>query len=145
MYNFNWILYNELAVSSAPIKKKHFAFLNEKKIRSILNLCYEEEIEIDRDLSREFTIVRYPLPDHKKNQPPLISDITNALDILSSFDSNNPILVHCFAGIERSPLICAGWLIRKFGYNIYEALDYVKQSHPPACPLDYQIEVLRDI
>ena len=145
MYRFNWILRNELAISSAPTKKNHLEKLKSFNIKSILSLCYEGEIESEVDFSKEFQIVRFSLPDHKKNSPPSFKDIQKAISILDDLYSKKPVLVHCFAGMERSPLICTAWLMFKYKYSLYEALDYIKQVHPPACPLDYQIEVLREI
>lgn len=45
--------------------------------------------------------------------------------------NNNPILIHCYSGIERSPFTVA-WVLFRLGYikDFYEAYNLVKQKHP---------------
>ena len=41
---------------------------------------------------------------------------------------NYNILVHCYAGIQRSPSIIAAYLIRYYNFSMYEAINYIKQK-----------------
>ena len=74
-FKINWVLNNELAIGPAPLKKSHFKVLIDNKIKSILNLCSEEEAPINDDDKRYFTHRRYTLPDHKVNKNILIMKI----------------------------------------------------------------------
>jgi protein-tyrosine phosphatase len=60
-------------------------------------------------------------------------------NILESFDdaykfideavtNNQNILVHCYAGISRSPTIVASYLMKKFCISRDEALNIIKQK-----------------
>ena len=145
MFYFNWVLNNELAISSYPKKESHINYLKKLRIYSVLNLCFDDEIENSYLLDKDFSIIRSSLPDHKKSYSPSEEDIKNALNNLNILYKRKPVLVHCFAGIERSPLICVAWLMFKYEYNLYQALDYIKQIHPPSCPLESHINVLKGI
>ena len=38
-----------------------------------------------------------------------------------------PVFIHCYAGIERSPLICMAWLVKYKMLSPSEALQYVME------------------
>ena len=46
------------------------------------------------------------------------------------------------ASVERSPLICLGWLVREEGYSIDLAMDYLMQIHPGTSPLPEQLSLV---
>ena len=75
---FDWVLINKLAVGSKPTDSNDILFLEENGIRSILNLCYEEEAPfVD---SSKLKIIRYSLPDHKYKNIVTIQQINDALN-----------------------------------------------------------------
>ena len=52
-------------------------------------------------------------------------------DCIKFIDSaQTPVLVHCHAGVSRSPTIVAAYLMRKFSIGAAQALDFVKQRRP---------------
>ena len=64
-FKLDWVLNNELAIGRAPSKASHFEYLRLKNIKSILNLCSEEEAPANDEVKKIFTYRRYTLPDHK--------------------------------------------------------------------------------
>ena len=42
------------------------------------------------------------------------------------------ILIHCYAGMQRSAVIVAGYLIKYRNYNIDEAIEYIRGKRPIA-------------
>lgn len=44
------------------------------------------------------------------------------------------VLVHCAAGISRSPAVCAAYLARRLGISGAEAVRRVLETHPFAAP-----------
>ncbi len=138
---FDWVLINKLAVGSRPNNYSDILFLEEKGIKSILNLCEEEEAPfID---SERLKFLRFPLPDHKNKEIITTKQINNAINHLEKLVGYGPVFVHCYASVERSPLICAAWLMKKLNLKLIEALDYMKQIHKETNPLTQQIEKLK--
>ena len=45
-FKIDWILVNEIALGKAPQNEADLLFLKNENIKSILNLCNEEEIKI---------------------------------------------------------------------------------------------------
>ena len=144
-FKIDWVLNNELAIGPAPRKPEHFEYLKQENIKSILNLCTEEEAPIIKYVEKNFNFRRFTLPDHKVNKEILISEINEIISILSSLIKDGPVFVHCFAAVERSPLICMAWLIAKHKLSPQRALDYLMQVHPRTNPLPSQFKLLSEL
>ena len=143
-FKLDWVLNNELAIGPAPRKALHFEYLKQKNIKSIVNLCTEEEAPILEGVKETFQFKRFVLPDHKVNKDILISEINEIISIIELFIKKGPVFVHCFAAIERSPLICMSWLIAKHKLSPQRALDYLMQVHPRTNPLPEQFKLLTE-
>ncbi len=144
-YEIDWVLINELAIGRAPSKLSDLQTIQSKGIISILSLCSISESKPPEELEQMFYAKRIVLPDHKYKREINVDEINKALDVLSELLTNGPVLVHCFAAVERSPLICMGWLIRNKGLSLQEALDYLMQIHAGTSPLSSQIKILNRI
>ena len=141
-FKLDWVLNNELAVGPAPQKISHLEYLKQKKIRSILNLCTEEEAPFLDGVEETFQTRRFTLPDHKVKKEILISEINEIISIITLLIKDGPVFVHCYASIERSPIICMAWLIVKKNLSPQRALDYLMQVHPRTNPLPSQLKLL---
>lgn len=144
-YKFDWVLINELAIGKAPKKYSDLQLIKSKGIISILSLCSISEAKPPEELDKMFIAKRVVIPDHKYERELTLNEINNVLDILSELLNNGPVLVHCVAAVERSPLICMGWLIRNKDLSPQEALDYLMQVHPGTSPLSININLLNSI
>ena len=67
------------------------------------------------------------------------------MDLLEELIDHGPSYVHCFAGVERSPLICMAWLVKKYSMSINESLIYLMNVHKRTNPLPKQIDCLKKI
>jgi hypothetical protein len=58
--------------------------------------------------------------------------LDRAADLIEEHVANGvPLLVHCYGGVERSPLTLAWWLVRSKQYNtLQEAYDFLKAKRP---------------
>lgn len=55
--------------------------------------------------------------------------------IENAIQKKENVLVHCFGGVSRSPTIVAAYLIRKFGYTVREALNWIHNKRPCIDPI----------
>ena len=145
MFTFDWVLVDKLALGPCPLKERHVEILKRNNIQSILSLCSEEEAKSPLSMKNQFICERIVLPDHKYKEVLTMQQINEALVLLQSLMSNGPVFVHCKASVERSPLICMAWLVKKCNLNNFEALDYLMQIHPITNPLPNQFELLKDL
>ena len=138
----DWVLRDELAIGSVPNSLDDINELKKNKIVGILSLCSKEENPSEINFESYFICKRVVLPDHKYKSPPTIEKLELALETLESIISFGPIYIHCFAGVERSPLVCMAWLIKKYNLNPTQALDYMMDIHAGTNPLPDQLKLL---
>ncbi len=144
MFKFNWVLFNELAISSAPTNEENLEYIHKEGIKSIFTLCSEEEIKLPNNINQLFFHRRLILPDHSYKIKLKNDDIKKALDIMNDLIGKGSVLVHCYAGVERSPLICIAWLMQSKGLDIDDSLRYLMDVNPGTNPLPQQINLLRE-
>ena len=140
---FNWVLINKLAVGSSPLNKENISFLKKKGIKNILGLCLESEIEWEQNISKTFCCKRIFIPDSKSEVLPNFKDLGRIYNQLILYLENGATFVHCFASVERSPLICILYIMRKFNLEVEDALDYVLSKHYLTNPTNAQLKVIK--
>ena len=141
----SWVLVDELAVGPAPRKNSHIRQLADQGIHAVLSLCSADEAPPPEDLQRESSIAhqRYVLPDHRSGRLPEPSELLASLEVLSELNQQHgPVFVHCVAAMERSPLLCLAWLVKRHNLSPDAALDYLMQVHPRTNPLPGQLALL---
>ncbi len=143
--SFSWVLVDELMVGSAPLNNDHLMLLESEGINSVLTLCSSKEVNISEDINKYFIHKSFILPDHTFQKYPQPNEIISVLEILEDLIGKGPVYVHCFAGIERSPLICMAWLIKKYKMRVNESLRYMMNIHKKTNPLPGQIECLHKL
>ena len=144
-FKVNWVLNEELAVGTAPRKQEDLKKLSEEGIKSILSLCGEDEVKSDLKLDKFFYHKRFVLPDHKTGRIISYKELNESICILKNLLKYGPVFVHCFAAIERSPLVCMAWLMREHLLTFQQSLDYLMQANPGTNPLPGQLKVLKEI
>jgi hypothetical protein len=144
-FRLDWVLVHEIAVGTAPRAESHLNRLSGEGIEGILSLCSEQEAPPPADLASRFYSKRLVLPDHRSERLLDLSELQAALLALAELRSHGPVYVHCVAGIERSPLVCLGWLMQQHGLTAQRALDYLMQVHPGTNPLPGQLALLNQL
>ena len=74
-----------------------------------------------------------------------MGELEQALTTLAELRQQGPVYVHCVAAMERSPLVCLAWLVRRHGLTPHRALDYLMQVHPGTNPLPGQLALLSEL
>ena len=89
---------------------------------------------------------RLVLPDHRSGRLPRGSELEAALQLLLNLhQQHGAVFVHCVAAMERSPLVCLGWLVKQHHLTPARALDYLMQVHPGTNPLPGQLALLHEL
>jgi hypothetical protein len=138
----DWVLVQELAVGPAPRAERHLEHLVAEGVRAVLSLCSEAEAPPPPGLAARFECRRLVLPDHRVERLPELAELEQALAALAELLATGPVYVHCVAAMERSPLVCLAWLVRRQGLTPQRALDYLMQVHPGTNPLPGQLALL---
>ena len=130
---------NKLAIGTSPMNIKDLILLKKNKVKNILCLCSEEESKWHLELENNFLCNRFILPDSNQKKLPSNIQIDKAYEILKKLVKNNITFVHCFASIERSPLLCIMFMMDNYNLNLEESLDYVKRVHYLTNPRNNQL------
>ena len=141
---FNWILKKRLAIGTTPTKIEDINLLNHHKVKNILGLCSEDECKWHKNLENNFICKRIILPDSRKKKLPSESEIDYAFNTLRNFVQKNITFIHCFASIERSPLLCIMYIMEKYDIELEESLDYVKSVHRMTNPRNKQLLLIKN-
>ena len=141
-FRFDWVLVQELALGPAPRAERHLDLLADEGVAAVLSLCSEQEAPPPAGLQSRFNCRRLVLPDHRVERLPELAELEQALDAVAELRSTGPVYVHCVAAMERSPLVCLAWLVRRQGLTPQRALDYLMQLHPGTNPLPGQLALL---
>lgn len=144
-FRINWVVTNQIAIGPAPLKEHHLDNLEEEGIEIIYSLCDVKEVKIPKLINKRFTCERYALPDHRAGRIPTLYELDEASNILSDLLMKGSVFVHCFAAMERSPLLCMTWLVKNKNLTPQEALDYMMQIHVGTNPLPSQLALLKEI
>lgn len=141
-FRLDWVLVRELAVGPAPRVERHLELLASQGVGAVLSLCSTEEAPPPEGIESRFACRRLVLPDHRVERLPELVELEQALAALAELQAAGPVYVHCVAAMERSPLVCLAWLVRRHGLTPQRALDYLMQTHPGTNPLPGQLALL---
>lgn len=144
-FRLDWVLVDELAVGPAPRAERHLDRLADAGVMAVLSLCSEREAPPPPGQDARFACCRLVLPDHRGGRLPTRGELELALATLAELRQKGPVYVHCVAAMERSPLVCLAWLVRRHGLTPQRALDYLMQVHPGTNPLPGQLALLTQL
>ena len=63
---------------------------------------------------------------------------------MKDFLKNGVTFIHCFAAIERSPLLCILFIMDEYNLSLEEALDYLKKVHKNTNPRNNQLLLIQN-
>jgi hypothetical protein len=144
-FRIDWVLVNELAIGPGPRAERHLDRLEAEGVSGVLSLCSEAEAPPPAGLVQRFACTRIVLPDHRTGRLPEPEDLALALQGLADLERLGPVFVHCVAAMERSPLVCLGWLVTRHRLSPQRSLDYLMQVHPGTNPLPGQLALLQGL
>lgn len=136
----SWVIPGKLALGGLPRSPLP---LTQGKIAAILSLSHPSEGSLPADFDRQFHLYRCPLPDSRWQEKLTPEQLTAAVEIVRhSLQNQQPIYVHCWAGIERSPTVCIAYLCQCDRQKLWDALEWVKTVHPSARPTPEQLRAI---
>lgn len=139
---FSWIVENSLAGMERPGSfyriDEDLEFLKSNGIEVIVNL-QEKEHFIDHN---GFIVKNIPIDDFA---PPNYEDFIEFISFVTSHIENDKrIVVHCYAGMGRTNLMLASYIMHHLKIDADRALEEIKQRRPVHLVTYRQEEALRE-
>jgi predicted protein tyrosine phosphatase len=110
------------------------AFLRDNRVRLVVN-CTKDIAVPGWYAELGIRAVRLPINDHDStgDNATLARDIESVLDAVHEARGRGEcVLVHCYAGMQRSATVVACYLMRHFNYRPEHAVFYVRHKRPIA-------------
>ena len=134
---FSWLIENKLAGSGIPTSVDEVQWAIEQGIKSIVTV---REEPLDDSWVKN---VKYLHIMSNDMGVPEFDDLVHTIDFIHSRITNNePVMVHCLAGLGRTGTILACYLIKYQNTSADEAIQKVREERPGSIQSFPQEEII---
>ena len=135
--NFSWLIAEKLAGSAIPTSFDEIKWALDEGVKSIVTI---REESLDEDWIKD---VNY-LHIHSNDMGvPEFDDLTRAVDFIHERITNNePVMVHCLAGLGRTGTILACYLIKYQKLSADDSIQKTRESRPGSIQSFSQEEII---
>jgi atypical dual specificity phosphatase len=134
---FSWLIENKLAGSAIPTSIDEVRWVIDQGIKSIVTIREEP-------LSDEWiNDVNYLHVMSNDMGVPAFNDLTHTVDFIHRrLAHNEPVLVHCLAGLGRTGTILACYLVKYQNMSAVDAIQNVRKERPGSIQSYPQEEII---
>ena len=135
--NFSWLIEGKLAGSAIPTSKDEIKWIQEEGVKSIVTV---REESLDDDWIKNINYLHIHSNDMGV---PEFEDLIKAVDFIHQRITNNePVMVHCLAGLGRTGTILACYLIKYQKLSADDSIQKVRESRPGSIQSFPQEEII---
>ena len=134
---FSWLIENKLAGSGIPTSIDEVQWVIKQGVKSIVTI---REESLDDDWVKD---VKYLHVLSNDMGVPEFVDLVSAVDFIHRrITHNEPVLVHCLAGMGRTGVILACYLVKYQKMSASEATERVREERPGSIQSYPQEEII---
>ena len=121
--NFSWLIEGILAGSAIPTSKDEIKWIQEEGVKSIITI---REEPLDKNWIDDI-IYLHVLSDDMG--VPSFDDLKSSVDYIHNrIQNEEPVMVHCLAGLGRTGTILACYLIKYEKMSAIDAIQHVREK-----------------
>jgi len=134
---FSWLIENKLAGSGIPTSIDEVQWMIKQGVKSIVTI---REEPLDESWVKDVNYLHILSNDMSV---PEFDDLVYAVDFIHRRITNNePVLVHCLAGMGRTGVILACYLVKYQKMSASEATEKVREERPGSIQSYPQEEII---
>ena len=134
---FSWLIENKLAGSGIPTSIDEVQWVIKQGVKSIVTV---REEPLDDEWVKD---VKYLHVMSNDMGVPEFNDLLAAVDFIHSrLTHDEPVLVHCLAGLGRTGTILASYLVKYQNMSADEAIQKVREERPGSIQSFPQEEII---
>ena len=135
--NFSWIIEEKLAGSAIPTSKEEVNWLKQEGVKSIVTIREEP-------LEDEWIKDVIYLHIHSNDMGvPEFDDLNKSVDFIHKrLENNEPVMVHCLAGLGRTGTILACYLIKYANMSSDDAIAKIRKQRSGSIQSYSQEEII---
>ena len=134
---FSWLIENKLAGSGIPTSIEEVQWIIEQGVKSIVTI---REEPLDDDWIKDVNYLHVMSNDMGV---PEFDDLVHVVDFIHKrITSNEPVMVHCLAGMGRTGTILACYLVKYQNMSADEAIQKIREERPGSIQSFSQEEII---
>ncbi|MGI0061675.1 MAG: dual specificity protein phosphatase 23 [Nitrosotalea sp.] len=123
--NFSWLISDKLAGSGMPTSVSEMDWILKQGVKSIVTMT---ESSLPDSWTKNVKYLHVPTEDYSA---PDIEQIDVAVEFIQKrIENNEPVMVHCAAGMGRAGTILACYIVKYHKMSAKDAIQKVRKERP---------------